>query len=248
MLVYFRLDLVKLFVGNRASVTEVEAQSLRRHEGTGLAHMLAQFPPQYRVQNMRRRVVEHNFLPMFPVDEELYFVADLHSAFFHSAAMSGELRRRVLGIDDFKHVAARSRDRAAVAHLPTGFAVKRRLGREQVDFFAFDRFRFAAAAAEDRKNRGFVGETIVAGETNRLVQLNLGFHRGCFARFATASALLLHELLETRLVHAQTLAAQDVFGQVERKAVGVVEAKGNVAGQDFTVLGFQLGRRVFQED
>src|SRR6185503_6336557 len=114
-----------------------------------------------------------NFLAMFPVDQELYFVADLHSALFHSAAVSGELRSRVLGIDDLKDVAARSRDCAPVAHLPTGFAIKRSLGGEQVDFFTFHRFRFAAAAAVDRKNRGFVCETVVAGETNRLVQLNL---------------------------------------------------------------------------
>jgi len=62
---------------------------------------------------------------------------------------------------------------------------------------------------------------------------------------STRKQLNLANLLAKELT---TLAAQNVFGQVEGKAVGVVEAKGNVAGQDLTVLGFELGRRVFQED
>ena len=57
--------------------------------------------------------------------------------------MRGELRRRVLGVDDFDNIAARGLDRAAVTHLAAGFAVKRRLGGQNFDFLSFNGLLFA---------------------------------------------------------------------------------------------------------
>ena len=173
---------------------------------------------------------------------ELNLVADLDPAFFDSTAMGGQLRRRMLGIDDFNDIAARGRDHAAVADLPAGFAVKRRLGGEQLDLFAFDRFDLAAGVAEDGDDRRFAVEPIVAGETDLAIELDLGFHADSFARLTAAGPLRFHELLETLLVDVDIVAAQNVFGEIEGKAVGVVEAKGDIAGQGpfFSALSFAV--------
>ena len=41
-----------------------------------------------------------------------------------------------------------------------------------------------------------------------LVELNLGFHAGGFARFAAAGALLFHEFLKAGLIDGHGFAAQ----------------------------------------
>ena len=90
-------------VGDRAGVAEVKTQPLRRHQRAGLTHMLAQFFSQHGVENMGRRMVEHGFAAMLGVNFELNLVADLNAAFFDSAAMGGQLRRWMMGVDDFHH-------------------------------------------------------------------------------------------------------------------------------------------------
>ena len=46
-----------------------------------------------------------------------------------------------------------------------------------------------------------------------------------FLRGAGAGALLFHQFFKTVLVHGQTAFARHQFGEVERKAVGVVKLK-----------------------
>src|SRR3990172_13277348 len=122
---------------------------------------------------MRRRMVEPRSLPVSRVDPKLDFVADLDTAFFHFAAMGGKLRRRVLGVGYFDQISACRRDRAAVAHLPAGFSIERRLGGQQFDLFTFYRFLFTVTAAVNRQHRRFAVEAVVADEANRTVELNL---------------------------------------------------------------------------
>ena len=60
-----------------------------------------------------------------------------------------------------------------------------------------------------------------------------------FARFAPACALLLHEFFEARLIDNYVLAAKNVLGKIQWKTVGVVEAKGDFAGEDFLLFGLE---------
>src|SRR5688572_5074962 len=120
----------EFFIRNRSGVVKVEAQSFRRHQRSGLTHMVAQFRAQYRVQDVRRRMVEHGFLTILAVNEQLHFIIDLNAAFFYSAAMRRELRRRMLRVDNFDNIAARRFYYAAVADLAAGFAIEWRLGGE----------------------------------------------------------------------------------------------------------------------
>ena len=64
--------------------------------------------------------------------------------------------------------------------------------------------------------------------------------------FATAGTLCLHEILETLLIDGNILGAKNVFGQVQRKTVSVVQAKCNVAWQRLLVLLFEFCGGVFE--
>src|SRR6266545_1002533 len=128
MLVHFGLDLGELFVGNRAGMAKIETQAVGSHQRSRLAHVLPQLLAQDRVQNMRRRMIEHGFSPTLAIDHELYFVADLKPAFYDLTAMGGELRRWVLCVYHFDEIAARGSNSAAVADLTTGLTIKWRLG------------------------------------------------------------------------------------------------------------------------
>ena len=68
------------------------------------------------------------------------------------------------------------------------------------------------------------------------------------ATLSTASTLLLHKLFETGLINLDVFSTQNIFGQVQGKAVGVIEAKGDVAGKDafFVLLKFRSG--IFEQE
>jgi len=110
-------------------------------------------------------------------------------------------------VGDLDQVAPRRGDRAAVAHLPAGFPVERRFGRQQFDLFAFQRFLFAATVAVNRQHRRFAVEAVVADKADRPVELNLGFHADRFARLAPAVALRVHQPFKLGLVRGHALAA-----------------------------------------
>ena len=75
-------DLRELFIGNRAGVMEIEAQSVRRHQRSRLAHMGAKLAAQHRMQNMGRRMIEHGFLPMLRIHRQPHFIANLNAPLF----------------------------------------------------------------------------------------------------------------------------------------------------------------------
>ena len=79
---------------------------------------------------MRRRMVEHGSLAVLAVNYQLHFIVDLHAAFFDPAAMSDELRRRMLRVENFDNITARRLNHAPIADLAAGFAVKRSLAGE----------------------------------------------------------------------------------------------------------------------
>ena len=69
-----------------------------------------------------------------------------------------------------------------------------------------------------------------AGELQRAVHLEL-------AGGARLGFLPVHGNGKTGLVHAQATLTADVSGEVERKAIGVVQLEGDVAGQDLDAIG-----------
>src|SRR5687768_13676655 len=97
------------------------------------------------MENMGRRVIKPGLLTMSGIDRQSHLVADLHPAFFDFRPMGRELWGGMVRVDDLDNIAAGSRDRAAVADLAAGFAVKRRLGGEELDLIAL--YGFASTCA-----------------------------------------------------------------------------------------------------
>jgi hypothetical protein len=126
--------------------------------------------------------------------------------------MRRELRRGVVRVEDFDNITARGSDRTAIADLAARFAVERCLRGKQLDLISLDRFVSPGTVPINGQHGGLCFEPIVADEMNGPVELDLGFHAGGFARFTSARALFLHQLLETGLVDGYGFTAQNIFG------------------------------------
>src|SRR5690606_18732370 len=99
--------------------------------------------------------------------------------------------------------------------------------------------------AEQGRNNRLLFYTVIAAELALFVDLDA--RRGLTAEFAGrtgAITLCRHRGLETFLVYAKPAFACDVRGQVDRKAIGVVQLEHHVARQ---FLALQSGDR-FLED
>src|SRR4029434_8808423 len=136
----------------------------------------------------------------------------------------------MLCIEDFDYIAARGSNDPAVPHLAAGLAIEWRLRGQQIDFLAFNSFRFAAAVAENPKYFRFSLEAIVADEAYWPVELDLRFHAGDFAGFAATISLFFHEPVEAGLVDVDIFGASKIFRQIEGEPIGIANAQGDIAG------------------
>src|SRR2546423_3945690 len=74
---------------------------------------------------------------------------------------------------------------------------------------------------------------VVAKKTGRLFRLDLRkLDRLLFLRASRASALLFHQLFKPNRVNGESTLASHQFGQVERKAIGVIEFEGKTSRND----------------
>jgi hypothetical protein len=175
------------------------------------------------------------------------FVAGLLAAFDDSAAMHGQLRRRMLRVDDFHPVTARGLDRAAVSDLPAGFAVKRRLGGDEIYFRAFAGFFFPLPVGIEGEHGRFRIHPVVADEADLPVELNFGVALRNFPGFSPAAALFFHEALESRVIHGDFFAAENVLGEIEWKTERVVEPEGDFAREHAAVFALEIHHGLFQK-
>src|SRR5690606_6852991 len=122
---------------------------------------------------------------------------------------------------------------AAVADLPTGLGIERRLVEHHYTLFACIELLNAHAFAEQRNNLAVAGGAEVAGEAG--LTLNLDQAVVIHAKGAgrpRALALSLHFALEAFLVQSQPALTGDVSGQVNREAVGIVQFEDHFTGND----------------
>ena len=152
----------------------------------------------------------------------------------HDQPWAGPLR--VLHLDQRS---VGERDPATVADLAAGFAVEGRLGRDDLDLLPLGRDLALLAADREGEDLGLKGSGPVAGKARHdFAERARG--RGREARpLAGPLALRPHRLLEAGVVDRKSLVAQDVLGQVDRKAVGVVELEGDLAGKRRAARGAQ---------
>src|SRR4030095_9738258 len=187
---------------------------------------------------MRRRMVEHGSLAVLAVNHQLHFIADLHPAFFDAATMGDELRRRMLRVENFDNITTRALNHAPITTLAAGFAIEWGLSAENVDLIAFHGFALAAAASIDRDHGRFTFQAIVSDKTTGRADAcrpkcffagNSHRKNNVCSTFAATTALFFHQALEAFAINSRAFVSQDVFGHVERKSIGVVETKSDVA-------------------
>src|SRR6185437_2268493 len=130
--------------------------------------------------------------------------------------------------------AVRMLQRARVADLSAGFRVERRAVENERAVFVGTQRIDAATVAQDRNNSAavrfqrFVTKKFCRSQLAGDLCGELPLALETTSRARTRS-LFLHCALEAIHVHAQAALARYIGGQVDRKAVGVVEAKGILA-------------------
>src|SRR5579885_2599808 len=131
-------------------------------------------------------------------------------------------------VGDLENRAARGFDHAAIADLAAALGIEGRLGDRERKSGAV-----VAAAGHDF---GLGCEAMVLDEARGSAgaQNQLGRGSLALARRAGTLALLVHQAVELGNIDLKTLVPQDVLRQIERKSVGVVKLKSDVAGEALT--------------
>ncbi len=170
------------------------------------------------------------------------------------AAVDDEAADRRLRVGDREQhaPAARLAEDAPVADLAAALGVERRLVEDDLGFAVAGQLVELHAVAQDRDDASLGGRRLVAEERrvagarlDRVVQRGeLGVLRQLGLRPGPAAVALLGERqLEAGPVDADAVLGGELDGQVDRKAVGVVEPEGDVARRPWRVGGEVLGRR-----
>src|SRR5690606_32997118 len=134
---------------------------------------------------------------------------------------------------------------ARITNLAAALAIERRRCKNDRALLAVLQYLHSLPFAEQGRNNRLLFYTVIAAELALFVDLDA--RRGLTAEFAGrtgAITLCRHRGLETFLVYAKPAFACDVRGQVDRKAIGVVQLEHHVARQ---FLALQSGDR-FLED
>ena len=127
------LDLLALGFTHRFAMGEVEAQIVRRHQRAFLLHMVAQHVTQGGVHQVGGRVITHDGATAIHIHVGGHFLAHFQAAAFHLAQVHMG-RLAFFGIGHRKTVVALHQE-TTVAHLTTGFCIKRRAGQHYHAFF-----------------------------------------------------------------------------------------------------------------
>ena len=242
------LDVVQLVRFDRAGMGKVETQAVRGHQGAGLADVAAQDLSEGGVHHVGGRVVEPRRLAPRGVEDETHPVAGLNRPTADPAAMDRQQRLGLLGIENLDTITPGGFQVAAIPHLTTRFTVKRGLGGDNLDRLALtDRAAARFSVDQHGQNLGFPLGNPVADKTGvQLGQTGVDVDE-VFLALAGTAALLFHGPLKTVPVKLKPLGGQEVFGQVQREAVGIVQAKGNLPRQVCGRTGSQAADLLLQQ-
>src|SRR5271167_2216880 len=148
--------------------------------------------------------------------------------------------------------AGRRENDAGIADLAARFAVERRLVDDYRDLVAGGGLDDPLAAAQDGQRNAFGGFGLITekfGCAEILAQAQPDRFGRRLARTNPATArlraLTRHRRLESVDRYPAALPAQHVFGQIERKAIGIVELESGLAGERFT--GAESGGLLFEQ-
>ncbi len=154
------------------------------------------------------------------------------------AEMDDEIAYPFLRVGDAKPRPALAADHPGIAHLPAAFGIERGLVENDGDLRPRLRLLDLGGAGAEGEHHPFCllgavaeelarPEPFVEFEPDALGRLLAGARPGG----AGPGPLRRHRRLEARDIHAPPLLAQHIGGEVERKAIGVVETEGDLAGK-----------------
>ena len=219
---------------------EVKARDGVVHKASLLGHMFAEHFAQRLVHDVRHRVVAHDGLTALGVDHGLERVARLDFAF---TDVSNVTEDACLELETVAHLQERRAvfEHTGVAHLAAHFGIERGLVENNEHIVAgLSRFDLNAVLVK-RKHLGFGRlKRVVAHE---FVVVARKEHVGGNLELACGASLVLllkHAGFKTFGVDRQTALTAHVSREVHRETVGVVQLKGDVAGQH-AVLAFGHG-------
>ena len=226
---------------------EVEAQPVRRHQRSLLAHVVTQHRPQAGVQQVGGGVIAPDGLAPLAVDGGPGLLAH------HQLAVDPGLVHHQAGqrVDRVEHVgdAGLGHDGPGVTHLPAALGVEGGLVQEDLDHVAL---AVAIAVAAGRQHADHLRRDLVVGSrpphergrARRIEQRPIG--RGVARLLGRGGrpgplALFGHGQVELRTgrLHDPGVAGQ-LLGQLDREAVGVVQGEGHVPLQHLVAGGERL--------
>ena len=228
LLVDHRLDGGQLLHRHRLRVREVESQVFRIHQRAHLAHMCAEHPPEGGVQQVGGRVIGHDQPAPPGIDRGVQHLADFQAAGLQVADMQ-VLVPGTLRILNCKTHPVFFQD-APIANLAPGLGVERcAVEYHHARLAGLQRIEAAAFRVVEAPYFTGRGNRLIAQEIDPGVGVNLLPQRKVESRRRPSlGALPAHRLLETVHVGAQAALAGDVFREVGRKAVGVVELEDDI--------------------
>ncbi len=230
---HLRIDLAldhRQFGGaHRLEVREVEAQPVRRDQRALLLHVGAQHLAQRGMQQVRGGMVEDGGAAAIAVDLRRQRGADLQAAAAQLADMAMELAGELLRLLDLEQHAVCAQ-LAQVADLAAGFGVERG-AVEQYDrrIAGLDRFdRAPVLQQRDHLQRIGLQRVVAQEHGGHQLRHQIGRQGGAAAELAGRArglALALHRAFEARHVDVHAALAGDVGGEIDREAIGVVQAE-----------------------
>ncbi len=247
LLVDLAFDDRQVLGADRREVREVETQAIGGDQRALLLHVGAQHFAQGGMQQVGGRVVEDGGAAALAIDLAGQHIADLQAALGELAHVPMELARELLGVADV-HLHAGAGQGAVVTDLATGLGVERSLVGQHDDVITGLGTLHRAAVLENGDHGEVVGlQAVIPEEDGRLErgdQIGRQGHATTeLAGRARGLALGVHCGVEALDVHGQVTLARDVLGEIEREAVGVVQAERIHAG-DHAVA--DLGRDVVE--
>ncbi len=234
--VHLRLDAGDLFGGKRRGVAEIEAQPVGRVERAALCHVIAERAAQRLVQKMRGRMIGADRAAAVVVHDEARGLPGGDLARLDLGKMH-EDARDLAGIGHAR-APARRLDHPGIAHLAARLGIKGRLVDGDLDLASLFRPRRCDPVPHQRNDLALGAFGIVAEKLGHAVLLgDVEPDRliGHLARSGPGGARLgllgRHGRIEPLGIDGAPLLAQRVLRQIERKAIGIVEPEGRLAGQ-----------------
>ena len=227
-------------------MTEVKAQTLGVHIGAGLFHMITQHFAQRLLQQMRSTVIAGRRSTAGRIDLHLDRIAQTENTFSDIADVADLFALQLDRVFYHKLTAVQLQDTAGIALLAAHGGVERcRFGEDRA-LVAFSQLADDLVRGQ-RCDHGFAPQLGIAGEFTVQIGRQFLVHRhisahvvGPLAGAAGRLLLDLHGLREAVIIHGEALFLQDLLGQIQREAVGIVQAERIGAVQHLAALGRQL--------